>query len=157
MTDRSVHHATIVIDRDFEASPSRVYACWADPALRALWDFPGEGWEATQIESDFRVGGRKVSRFGPPGGPQYTEDMRYEDIVEGRRIVFAYTITREAERITSSLTTAEFAPDGARTRLKLTEQIAILDGGDTTKDREAGWNEALDKLAAELDRQAQPA
>ena len=157
MSDRPVHHATLVIDRTFDAAPGRVFACWADPALRSRWDFPGDGWQAEQVESDFRVGGRKVSRFGPAGGPTYTEDMRYEDIVPDRRIVFAYTILRDTDRITSSLTTVEFAADGPRTRMKLTEQIAILDGGDTAEDRQAGWGEALDKLDRELRRLSQPA
>ena len=153
----AVHHATIVIERGFDGPPGRVYAAWAEPALRARWDYPGEGWEAVQEESDFRVGGRKISRFGPAGDPLYREDLRYQDIVPGERIVFAYTISRGATPISASLSTVELQPDGPRTRMRLTEQVAFLDGGDSAADRERGWGEALDKLDAELRRQAQPA
>src|SRR5690242_10534590 len=115
MSVASVRHATIVIERVFAASPARVYAHWADPTLRARWDYPGEGWTAETLESDYRVGGRKLSRFGPAGAVPYTEDMRYEDISPGQRIVFAYTISQGEVRITASLATAEFVPDGAGT------------------------------------------
>ena len=32
----------------------------------------------------------------------------------------------------------------------MTDQVAILDGGDTAKDRERGWGETLDKLPAAI-------
>jgi uncharacterized protein YndB with AHSA1/START domain len=153
----AVHHATLVIERRFEAPPRRVYAAWAEPAIRARWDYPGDGWEAIQEESEFRIGGRKVSRFGPPGDPIYREDLHYADIVPDERIIFAYTMSRGAAPISSSLTTVELRPDGARTHMRLTEQAAFLDGGDGASDRERGWGEALDKLDAELRRQAQTA
>jgi len=157
MAQQRTHHATLVIQRRFDAAPERVFHFWADPVRRGSWDFPGEGWTAEQVESDFRVGGRKLSRFGPPGGTPYVEDLRYEDIVPDQRIVFAYTISLGEARLTASLATIEFAPDGGGTGLKLTEQMAILDGQDTSDLRRAGWTEALDKLAAALAGQPQTA
>ena len=32
MTERSVTHATFVIERTYDATPARVFAAWADPA-----------------------------------------------------------------------------------------------------------------------------
>jgi hypothetical protein len=55
-------------------------------------------------------------------------------------------MTREAVPISASLATVEFVAEGEGTRLRFTEQIALLDGGDTTADREAGWRGLLDKL-----------
>ncbi len=37
MTDRSVTHATFVVERRYDASPARVFAAWADPAAKARW------------------------------------------------------------------------------------------------------------------------
>ena len=51
-----------------------------------------------------------------------------------------------------SLQTVEFLPVGHRTRLILTEQIAIFDGLDTTAARQHGLGELLDALAIELRR-----
>ena len=37
MTQRSVTHSTFVLERVYEAPPARVFAAWADPAIKALW------------------------------------------------------------------------------------------------------------------------
>jgi len=79
-----------------------------------------------------------------------TSDCRYEDILPGRRIGHARTIARADVRITTSTVTVEIHPRANRTELIVTDQIAILDGGDTAKDRERGWGETLDRLPAAL-------
>ena len=45
MIERSVNHSTIVIERTYDASPSRVFAAWSDPEALLRWGSPGEGWE----------------------------------------------------------------------------------------------------------------
>ncbi len=37
MTERSVTHATFVVERLYDASPARVFAAWADPAAKRRW------------------------------------------------------------------------------------------------------------------------
>jgi uncharacterized protein YndB with AHSA1/START domain len=88
--------------------------------------------------------------FGPKDGPRYAEDGRYEDIVEDRRLCYSMTIASDGTRLTTSMVTVEFRPNGTRTDLKVTDQLAILDGGDKPEGREQGWGETLDKLPAEL-------
>ena len=78
--------------------------------------------------------------------------MAFQDIVSGRRTVYGYAIYRGDVRITVSLQTVEFVPDGAGTRMILTEQIAILDGSDKAADRERGIGLWLDKFVAALGR-----
>jgi uncharacterized protein YndB with AHSA1/START domain len=34
MSKRSAHHATCVIERDYAASPARVFAAWAEPKTK---------------------------------------------------------------------------------------------------------------------------
>ena len=46
MTERSTNHSTIVIDRTYDASPSRVFAAWSDPEALLRWGSAGEGWES---------------------------------------------------------------------------------------------------------------
>ena len=91
MIERTVQHATIVLDRIFDASPERVFAAWADPAARVRWDVPGDDWEIAEHEQDFRVGGREATRFGPKGDPLYSSKGHYLDIVADARIISAGT------------------------------------------------------------------
>jgi uncharacterized protein YndB with AHSA1/START domain len=85
--------------------------------------------------------------FGPPD-ETFVEDCHYVDIVPNRRLCYAMTITRGNTRLTVSMVTVELAPRGARCEVKVTDQLAILDGGDTARARERGWGETLDKLAS---------
>jgi|CXWL01.1.fsa_nt_gi uncharacterized protein YndB with AHSA1/START domain len=153
MNTLKTSHDTIVVARTYDATAQRVFAAWADAAALGRWYLPGDaGWTSRVVAHEFRVGGRKQLTFGPKGGPLYSEDCRYEDIVENWRICFAMTISRGSVRITTSMVTVELFPEGARTRVKVTDQCAALDGGDTAADRERGWGETLDKLPTELAR-----
>jgi uncharacterized protein YndB with AHSA1/START domain len=157
MPDRSVAHATFVVERTYDAPPARVFAAWADPAVKARWFAGPDDWESAPNELDFRVGGREVSRSGPPGGPVYTYDARYQDIVPDRRIVYAYEMLADETRISVSLGTVEIEPAGAGTRLIYTEQGAYLDGLDTPAQREQGTGTLLDALGDELRREPERA
>jgi uncharacterized protein YndB with AHSA1/START domain len=142
MSTRSVQHATIVIERFLDAPLARAFAVWAHP----------EGWEGPLEQHEFRVGGQKRLEFRPPDGHVYREDGRYEDIVPDDRTVYAYSIWRGDVRITVSLQTVEFAAEGPGTRMLLTEQLTILDDGDTPAARERGTREWLDRFAHALER-----
>ncbi len=152
MTERSVEHATFVVERTYDAPPARVFAAWADPAVKARWFAGPEEWGPAEFALDFRVGGREISRGGPPGGPVHTYEGRYQDIVPDERIVVAYDMHLDQTRISVSLSTVELKPAGAGTRLILTEQGAFLDGLDTPAQREGGTGSLLDALGAELRR-----
>ena len=57
MTGRSTRHATIVIERVYEAAPSRVFAAWSDPNALLRWGSPGDAWDVAYERFDFRTGG----------------------------------------------------------------------------------------------------
>ena len=152
MTKRSVTHATFVIERSYPHSPSRVFQAFADTEAKRRWFAEGEGWEIESFDADFRVGGQENSRFRFNGGPVIGNDTVYQDIVPNERIIIAYSMAIGGDRISSSLATMEFAPDGNGTLLKFTEQGAFLDGHDDVPSREAGTRELLEALARELDR-----
>jgi uncharacterized protein YndB with AHSA1/START domain len=150
MSDRSVTHDTIAIERTFNASPARVFAAWASSKARARWAVPREEWESAEESNDFRVDGREVRRFGPKGDPRYRAVTTYLDIVPDRRIIMAGTMFASELPISCSLATVEFLEHGKATRMIYTEHAAFLDGRDTPQSRRQGWGTNLDKLDAYL-------
>jgi uncharacterized protein YndB with AHSA1/START domain len=150
MTMSTVAHDTFVIERTYHAPVAQVFEAWADPKIKARWfagsaDALGAGYDL-----DFRVGGREVNRGGPPGGPVYTYESRFHDIVPEQRIVYTYEMYADEARISVSVATIEFRREDATTRLVLTEQGVFLDDRDTVVQREAGTRSFLDSLAASL-------
>ena len=150
MTPSTAAHDTFVIERDYDVPVAQVFRAWADPQLKARWfagstDALGDGYEL-----EFRVGGREVNRGGPPGGPVYTYESVFRDIVPDQRIVYTYEMHADDDRISVSVATVEFRGDGASTHLRLTEQGVFLDGHDTSAQREEGTRSLLDSLGASL-------
>jgi uncharacterized protein YndB with AHSA1/START domain len=150
MSNRSATHSTFVIERDYDTSPARVFAAWADANAKGQWfGAPGD----QEHELDFREGGRE--RFkADVGGAVYSFDALYEDIVADERIVYTYNMHRNGERMSVSVTTVELRAAREGTDLRYTEQGVFLDGIDKPELREHGTNELLDKLAAALAREA---
>ena len=100
---------------------------------------------------DFRVGGRERVKGGFDGGVTTTFDAIYHDIVPRERIVYTYEMHLDERKISVSLATLEIEPAGAgRTKLKVCEQGAFLDGYDDAGKREHGTGDLLDKLGASL-------
>lgn len=150
MSERSVAHATFVIERNYPAAPARVFQAFSDPESKRQW-FAGPG--ETRGEMDFRIGGREVASGTFPDGSTHRFDALYYDIVPGERIVFSYDMHIDQRRISVSLATIEIAPQGSGSRLTFTEQGVLLDGYDDAGSRERGTIELLDALGAFLSRQ----
>lgn len=147
MTPRSVLHSTFETTRRYPVPPGRVFAAWADPAVKGGWFAPGAAYEL-----DFRVGGGEVVRTARDDGTPLTFESRYHDIVDGERIVYASTLTAAGVPATVSLTTVQLVAAGDGTELRLTEQDAFLDGQEERTWREQGTGGWLDALGAELTR-----
>jgi len=142
MSERSVEHATFVVERVYDASPDRTFAAWSDPQAKAHWyDGSGHGYEL-----DFRVGGRERHGGKLPDGREYAYEAVFWDIVPSQRIVYTYEMLVDGSRISVSVATAEFRPEGDGTRLVYTEQGAFLDGEEMGTRREHGMGSLLEKL-----------
>jgi uncharacterized protein YndB with AHSA1/START domain len=150
MTPLSVAHDTFVIERMYNASVAQTFRAWADPVLKARWFAGSADALGVGYELDFRVGGREVNRGGPPGGPVYTFESEFRDIVPEQRIVYTNEMYADETRISVSLATVQFRGHEAGTQLVLTEQGVFLDGHDTVAQREEGTRSLLDSLAAVL-------
>jgi len=161
VSQRSTQHATFTIERSYPAPPARVWSAWADPEQKKRWFGPPELKGEHRLE--FRVGGSERMTVQVPDGALYAFDSRFCDIVEGERIVHAYEMYRDRQRISVSLATIELAASpspeghGEGTTLTFTEQGVFLDGLDHAAEREHGTRELLDALEAALRAPAQGA
>jgi uncharacterized protein YndB with AHSA1/START domain len=152
MTKRSAHHSTFVIERAYPFPPSRVFAAFADPKIKALWFKGPDEWDNNGMKMDFRVGGQDHESGGPKGEPAHTYNATYYDIVPNERIVTAYSMHLGDALMSVSVATAEFKAEGAGTKLIYTEQGAYLDG-DGPADaagREEGTRELLASVESAL-------
>ncbi len=152
-----VTHDTFVIERTYPASPNRVFATFADPAKKRRWFADTDQANSEQHQMDFRVGGkerteRRMGKDTPFPGAALVNDTIYHDIVPDTRIVFGYTMTLADHRMSASLATVEFVPDGKSTKLIFTDQGAYFENSDGPQRRQHGWSVILDKIASELSR-----
>ena len=139
---RSVVHGMFQLERTYDAPVSRVWLALTDEAAKSKWfgGTPGR-WQLIQREMDIRAGGREVLKGRWEGGVVSTFDAIYHDVVPNERLVYSYDLY---------LATMELAADGAKTRLKVTEQGAFLDGYDDAGSREHGTGLLLDAIGASL-------
>ncbi|HTA04432.1 MAG TPA: SRPBCC family protein [Streptosporangiaceae bacterium] len=158
MTERSVNHATFVIERAYPAHPAKVFGAWADVAAKAVWmDDPDFKSDGTEAEMDFSVGGHERFSGLTPEGGTYRYDATFYDIVPDRRIVYCYEMYAGDDRMSVSVATVDIVPDGTGTRLIYTEQGVFLDSLDKPEQREEGTAWMLDNLGKYLESQPERA
>lgn len=143
-------HATIVMERTYNAAPARVFKAWSDLEARKRWSAPADNIRIEYDAADFREGGRDISRCIEPGNADYIAVVNYIDIKHDRRIVFAEDVSHGETRVSAALIGVELEAAGAGTRLLLTMQIVAFDGSEMEKGYQFGWNAALDNLAKEF-------
>ncbi|HYD88070.1 MAG TPA: SRPBCC domain-containing protein [Vitreimonas sp.] len=148
----AIAHATIVMERTYNASPTRVFKAWSDVDARKRWSAPAEDIRIEYEAADFREGGRDVSRCIEPGNEDYVAVVHYLDIRRDQRIVFAEDVSHGVKRVSAALICVELQPAAEQTRLLLTMQIASFDGANMEQGYQFGWSAALDNLAKEFDQ-----
>jgi uncharacterized protein YndB with AHSA1/START domain len=152
MTDRSVVHSTFSIERAYDRPPARVFAAWADPAIKSRW-FGGTDETPVDLDADFRVGGTEQVR----GDDGYV--ARYHEILPDERIVFTYDLSFGGPLVSVSVATVEFHPagGGSGTQLTYIEHGAFFDGLDDPDLRKNGTGGMLDELGRLLSREHEAA
>jgi uncharacterized protein YndB with AHSA1/START domain len=139
-------HATLVFEREIPAPVEEVFAAFADPVARAKWGAPSDTAVVIYDEADFREGGQDCFRCGSKANPNIHGRTRYLEIIADRRVVSSETIVMDGKRLCASLTTLELTPDGGKTKLKSTTQLASFIGAGVIKGHEAGTSASLDNL-----------
>lgn len=147
MTQRNAIHATFVVERVYAASPARVFAAFADPEKKAQWFHGPEEWGPPESAMDFRVGGEDYAVSRPPGELPHHFRSRYHDIVPDERIVYTYWMHHGEDLASVSVATLEMRPEGAKTRLVITEVGVFLDGYYSPEGREDGTRQLMEQIA----------
>jgi uncharacterized protein YndB with AHSA1/START domain len=150
--ERSVAHGSFTIERRYAAPLARVWRALTDQEAKAKWFGRSPDNKLTMIERhmDVRVGGTERAKARWEGGVVSCFDAVYHDVVPEARLVYSYTMHLNEKKISVSLATIELALEGGKTRLRVTEQGAFLDGYDDAGSREHGTGFLLDALGASL-------
>jgi uncharacterized protein YndB with AHSA1/START domain len=146
MTLPKTLHATLVFERQIPAPVEKVFTAFADPVARTEWGAPSDAAVLIYDETDFREGGQDRFRCGSKANPNIHGTTRYLEIIANRRVVSSETIVTDGLRLCASLATLELTPDGEKTKLKSTIQLASFIGEDMVKGHERGNNVSLDNL-----------
>jgi len=137
--------ATLVFEREVAAAPAVLWRAWTDPAARARWSAPSPDVTIEYLAADPRVGGNEISLCKVAGQPDIRCEIRWLAMEPGQRSVNAEVIGREGVTLSTALVTAEMAPHGAGSHLRLTIQLASL-AEDMAAGYNAGFSAGLDNL-----------
>ncbi|MFN3230952.1 MAG: SRPBCC domain-containing protein [Alphaproteobacteria bacterium] len=147
MSEPTVRHATVVVERDLDAPPERVYGAWAHE--RGSWDVPNDDWVVAEVENELQPDGRQRTCFGPKGDPMFESSGRYMIVEDGRLLIMAGVMHERGRPVTATMTTVEVIPHSDGTRVIVTDQSAYFEG-QTEDMREAGWRKIVERLDAYL-------
>lgn len=145
MNGRDTFFGAFTVERHYAASPARVFAAFADRAVKERW-MGCDAVSAPRIETlDFRIGGREISRGLSAPGVEHLFEGTYLDIVSDRRFVFAFVMHVGGVKLSASIGSVEVFPDGDGTRLIFNEQ-GVYFGEDGWGEREEGTTVGLAQL-----------
>lgn len=82
----------LILTRDFDARPDKLYRAWTEPALLTQWFTPAP-WTTPKAELDVRAGGSSVVTMRRPDGTEFPNCGVFLEVIPNRRLVFtdAYT------------------------------------------------------------------
>ncbi|MBI2355370.1 MAG: SRPBCC domain-containing protein [Deltaproteobacteria bacterium] len=151
----------LYITRTFDAPRSLVFKAWTDPERLMRWWGPN-GFTLPVCTIDLRPGGVLHYCMRSPDGKEYWGRGVYRQVVEPERIVYTDCFSDEKGNVTSPTqyglsaewpmeteVTVTFAEQEGRTLLTLESSTGDVPAEELEMCRQ-GWNESLDRLAAEL-------
>ncbi|WP_129792484.1 SRPBCC domain-containing protein [Sphingosinicella sp. CPCC 101087] len=146
----SIVEGTVDLTRHFALPVETVFAAWAREQAQLTWGDPGEGWEMTFDQFRFAVGHSDVCRFGPVGGQQYINEVRYLAIEPSKRIVCTTSLSCNGRVNFAGTLAVAFEEVGGGTRMRLMEHGLYFDGRDDVAGHRSGWESMLDALGEYL-------
>jgi len=160
MTDNDGSEGAVVIERTFDAPVDLIWQMWTDPEHFKAWYGP-DGTTIPVAKMDVRVGGTRLVCMDvqtPNGSMQMWFAGEYREVVENERLVYTEAISDENGHVTSPSDPGEAGdhPVTTEVRVELTEvggrtyMVMTHIGIPAGSPGAAGWEMALDKLAAKV-------
>ncbi len=144
-------HETLAFERDFAASPARLFAAYADPRQRQAWSAFSSDMVVSIDHCDLRTGGSETARCGPPGNLTWAMRLHYHLVEDERLILFTEELREAEELLTVALITFEILEgEAGGSRLKLTDQITSFVGEEGVGGHRDGYGKILENLAGHL-------
>lgn len=143
-------HGDFTLQRIFAAPPARVFNALTNLDAKSKWFAGGHGQEILERTMDARPGGRERVQGRFPDGTVSCFDAVYFDVTQDARLVYAYEMHINGEKISVSLATLELTPVEGGTKLVLTEQGSFLNGYQDNGARAEGTGFLLGRLGTSL-------
>ncbi|MEZ6022577.1 MAG: SRPBCC domain-containing protein [Hyphomonadaceae bacterium] len=83
----------LVLELTLDAPRDKVFRCWSEPALLQQW-FAPKPWIITEVNHEFRPGGRSDIVMQSPEGERYPNYGVFLDIVPNQKIVMTDAFTQ---------------------------------------------------------------
>lgn len=139
---------TLEIERIFDAPVERVYDAWTKPQMLMQW-FGPEGFEVTNTEIDFKLGGRYSITIKSPDDNIIVHFGEYLEIDKPNKLTFTWILKNQscegsAGKEAVTLVEINFVEQKNKTLLRLTHEKlpdrTALDG------HRFGWQSSLKSL-----------
>ena len=163
MADSNASENAVVIERSFDAPRDLVWRMWTEPEHFKAWYGPG-GATLPVAQMDVRVGGMRLVCMAvetPRGPMEMWFTGEYVEVVAPERLVYTESMSDEQGNVLSAEeaglppghpatteVTVALEDLGGRTRMVLTHAGIPEDSPGA-----AGWQMALEKLAAHVEAQ----
>lgn len=159
MSSPTVYADAVVIERTFDAPAALIWQMWTEAELFQKWYGP-KGFSVPVAQMELRVGGKRlICMASPDGSRKMWSTGEFVEISPTTRLVYTESMSDEAGNVISP--SAMGMPPGFPETTEVTVQLEEL-GGRTKmvmthagvpagSGADGGWNQAFDKLAAQIE------
>jgi uncharacterized protein YndB with AHSA1/START domain len=149
--ETSISERELLLTRDMNVSPEKLFRCWIEPALLVQWFTPAP-WKTVRADVDVRAGGSSLIVMQSPEGEEFPNPGVYLEVIPNKKLVFTDAYTRAWEPsdkpFMTGILTFEDLGDG---KTRYTARVLHW----TKEDQEThvkmgfqeGWGKATDQLA----------
>jgi uncharacterized protein YndB with AHSA1/START domain len=120
----SQDNLVLMVQRQFKASPERLFEAWTKPELMMQWFHGGEKMTTPMAEADLRVGGAWRLEMRGEQGKSYPCGGSYKVIEPPHKLVFSWrpdsksdyetTVTLRFKKVSENLTELTLTHEGLR-------------------------------------------